>query len=116
METKVELKEFNFDDLKFSSRIADRTTALQARLDFPNGYGVSVLTPDETGRNRYCQANKGFYELALFKNGNYTYGSILNDDKMEESGEEYDGVWIDCSKEEINRLMKKIQELKSILN
>lgn len=49
---------------------------VQARLDFPNGFGVSVVkTPFSYG------GNQGLYELAVFKDGHIHYeNKVANGD------------------------------------
>lgn len=74
--------------------------AVQARLDFDNGYGVSVLT----GSSFFHIDEDGPYEMALFKNGHIHYIRDT-DDKTFEDVVDY------CDEEEITHLMKVIQEM-----
>jgi len=68
-----------FDDLKFdvhpNLRHAD-IDGVQSRLDFDNGWGVSVV------RSHYTYGgDKGLYELAVFNNGQIHYDNpIANGD------------------------------------
>jgi len=56
-----------FKDLKFSEH-PNHPSGIQARMDFDNGYGVSVVcTPYTYG------GDKGLYELAVFKDGHIHY-------------------------------------------
>jgi hypothetical protein len=48
---------------------------VQARLDFDNGFGVSVVKSQYT-----YGGDKGLYELAVFKDGNITYDTPITND------------------------------------
>lgn len=59
-----------FNDLKFDSH--PMGMGVQARLDFDNGFGVSVvMTPYTYG------GDKGLYELAVFKDGQIHYDNTV---------------------------------------
>ena len=62
-----------FEDLVFIER-KDFFGGTRARMDFPNGYGISVIT----GPNAYC--DDGTYEVAVFKNGDLCYDTDITDD------------------------------------
>lgn len=51
-----------FDDLTFKFRKG--ISIIQARMDFPNGYGISVVSGD----GLYCDDT---FEVAVFKDGHY---------------------------------------------
>ena len=67
---------------------------LSAKLEFDNGYGVSVIN----GKGTYT--NDGQYELAVLKNGNITYDTDITSDVI--------GF---LSEDEVSEIMKKVQEL-----
>jgi hypothetical protein len=52
-----------FADLEFGPHMIQRAGATQARMSFPNGYGVSVIA----GPDFYTRADAP-YELAVMKN------------------------------------------------
>ena len=57
----------NFNDLVFNTH-PNHMGGVQARMDFDNGFGVSVVcTPYTYG------GDKGLYELAVFKDGHIHY-------------------------------------------
>lgn len=67
-----------FEDLDF--RHVDRMSLfgedfVQARVDFPNGYGASVVR----GRGTYGYED-GLYELAVMKHGHLCYDSGICED------------------------------------
>jgi len=74
----------------------DKTYSLgtQARMDFKNGYGVSVTT----GPTAYC--DEGEYELAVFKGGDLCYDTPITDDVI---------GWL--TPRQITVIMKKVQTL-----
>lgn len=82
-----------FKDLKFKHR--ESNFGVQARLDFPNGYGVSVI------KGQYSYGGpEGLYELAVMKNGSLCYTTPVTDD-----------VEGHCDEMRITELMKQVQEL-----
>jgi hypothetical protein len=113
-------KLLKFEDLEFKPRKSQGlfdykpVTCMQATKTFENGYMLSVLTPDETGRNKYCQANKGFYEIAILRNGKMYYG-YSDKDRNGDGKDEYDldqdyfeGVWTDQPKEKVEELLNVV--------
>lgn len=55
---------FKFSDLVFKSHpLSNDPNAIQARIDFDNGYGISVIQ----GKYFYC--DKDTYEVAILKDG-----------------------------------------------
>lgn len=66
-----------FDDLKFRKVLSfggvDNTLA---RLDFPNGYGVSVVCGDRS------YSSDGTYELAVLRDGKICYDTFLTNDVL----------------------------------
>lgn len=88
-----------FNDLVFAPHdLSDYNPgAEQARLVFPNGYGVSVITGDCF----YCNGSHTDYELAITDaQGKLVYGEITDWDV---SGY--------LSKEEVTELMEQVQAL-----
>ena len=82
-----------FEDLEFKPH---RTgMGIQARMDFGNNYGVSVVQGD----NFYNNTDEE-YELAVMYNGNICYNTYITDDVM--------GY---LSKEEVTKIMGQVQEL-----
>lgn len=75
---------------------------LQARMDFPNGYGISVvrfkLRPGIYGT--YTD-NENEWEVAVFKDGALCYDTHITSDVIGH-----------CSNEEVTKIMQRIQELK----
>lgn len=66
-----------FSDLKFEQRRESAEFGVQARHDFPNGYGVSVIRGPYTYGGR-----EGLYELAVFKDGGLCYDTPITDDVL----------------------------------
>lgn len=66
---------------------------LQARMDFPNGFGISVITG---APGMYC--NSGTYEVAVLKNGICCYSTPLTDNVLGYQ-----------TKEEVSKVMEAIQ-------
>jgi hypothetical protein len=64
----------NFKDLKFTT--PDFMGISRAELNFPNGYGISVVT----GTNTYSDA--GTYEVGILLNGGLCYDTPLTDDVL----------------------------------
>lgn len=86
-----------FKDLKFKPHKI--SSGIHARLDFDNGYSVSVVQGEFFYTN-----NQKEYELAVMKNGDICYDTPITDDVL--------GY---LSKEEVTKYMIQIQEL-PILN
>lgn len=91
------VKKYSFKDLKFKPHpVGD---GLAARLDFPNGYGVSVVRfkmknsaslPDLFAVS-FCNPGRAYasytndeseWELAVFKKGQICYSTPITDDVM----------------------------------
>lgn len=73
------LKMKTFKDLEFKQHpnsIREYDMGVQARLDFDNGFGVSVVKGPHT-----YGGDRGLYELAVFKDGEIHYDNpIANGD------------------------------------
>lgn len=95
-EMKEETNIKTFNDLKFDIHSGGLMLGRQARMKFPNGYGVSVII----GRMFYSNGIDT-YELAIFKGENICYDTPITNDVL--------GY---LSKEEVTEIMKKVQELK----
>ena len=65
---------FSFEDLKFRN---DRDGTRRARVNFPNGYGVSVVI----GPYSYG-GQDGKYELAVTKDNDLCYDTPITDDVL----------------------------------
>ena len=65
-----------FADLKFK-RHPNSPDATQARVNFPNGYGASIIT----GSMFYTDP-KHPYELAVLKNDRLCYDTCITDDVL----------------------------------
>ena len=62
-----------FNDLEFNSHPnLGHIGGVQARMDFDNGFGVSVVQSPYT-----YGGDKGLYELAVFKDGQIHYGNAV---------------------------------------
>jgi hypothetical protein len=85
-----------FKDLVFNPHPSDPNgDGIQARMEFDNGYGVSVIcTPFSYG------GRQGLYEMAVFHDGELTYTTVLGDDVK---------GWL--TEDEVTELLKQIQEL-----
>lgn len=83
-----------FKDLRFTAHPAVALHT-QARMDFENGYGVSVVT----GLAARCGG--GTYEVAIMKNGNLCYSTDITDDVLGYQ-----------TPDEITDVMIKLQSLK----
>jgi hypothetical protein len=82
-----------FKDLVFKTHpVFNNGTA--AKLDFPNGYSVSVVTGDG------AYQNEGEYEVAVLKDNKLSYDTHITDDVL---------GW--QSEDEVTEIMKQIQEL-----
>ena len=65
-----------FKDLEFKEH-PNHMGGVQARIQFDNGYGASVVkTPHTYG------GDKGLYELAVFKDGEITYDTPITNDVL----------------------------------
>lgn len=87
-----------FKHLKFKPHPANYPgcdDGTQARMDFPNGYGVSVIT----GSMFYSTPDTP-YELAILKNGRLCYDTPITDDVL--------GY---LTKKEVTEVMKQVQNL-----
>ena len=83
-----------FKDLKFNTHPNAPYFMQQARMDFDNGFGISVVN----GQGAYC--DEGTYEIAVLKDGEITYDTHITNDVI--------GY---LSPQEITEIMKDIQEL-----
>jgi len=84
-----------FADLEFKAHPVGR--GLQAKMDFDNGYGVSVLF----GTDWYSNGTDT-YELAVFKDGHINYEHTQGD------------VMGYKSSDEVTSWMRQVQELKEM--
>jgi len=92
-ETTKELK--TFEDLVFKPHPNVPYLMTQARMDFDNNYGVSVVT----GEGAYSTPDSP-YELAVMLNGNITYNTHITNDVIRH-----------LNKEGVTEIMKQVQEL-----
>jgi len=83
-----------FKDLKFKPHGAD-PTGTHATMNFPNGYGVSVIT----GRMFYTDNDRP-YELAVLKDDSITYETPITND-----------VEGHLTVSKVTNIMKKVQAL-----
>ena len=72
-----------FKDLKFETHFNHMGSPFgdfgeQAKLEFPNGYGVSVIT----GGSGVYGDTEHPYELAVLQEGNLTYDTPVTDDVL----------------------------------
>lgn len=81
-----------FEDLQFESH---PLSGIQAKLNFPNGYGVSVISGQLFRSNGIDT-----YELAVLKDGSICYDSGITTDVMG-----------NLSENEVTKVMKKVQKL-----
>ena len=90
------LKEFK--DLQFVRHNDRYTNGIRARLFFPNGYGVSVIS------NNYSYGGReGLYETGVLDTaGDLCYSTPVTDDVI---------GWL--SEDDVSRVMKEVQELPS---
>lgn len=86
-----------FSDLEFKPRKdGDFDSGVQAQIEFPNGYGASVIR----GRFSYG-GDQGLYELAVLNaHGDLTYDTPVTDD--------VEGY---CSEQRITELLQQIAAL-----
>ena len=83
-----------FNDLEFKAHEAIGF-GLHARIDFSNGYGVSVVTGE------YAFTDDAHpYELAVFKDGNICYDTPITNDVI--------GY---LTEDDVTEIMKKVQDL-----
>lgn len=82
-----------FNDLEFYTHHTG--FGEQARMDFPNGYGVSVIT----GYMFYTRDDAP-YEVAVMLHGDLCYSTPLTGDVI--------GY---CSEDDVTRIMQQVQEL-----
>ena len=85
-----------FKDLKFESHGNDALGFdTQARMDFDNKYGVSVITGDSA----YTSDSEP-YEVAVMLNGSLTYDTDITDDVIGH-----------CTEKMVTDIMKKVEKL-----
>lgn len=84
-----------FEDLKFIEHPNKPFFNKQARMDFDNGYGVSVIN----GQHAYCSDST--YEVAIMYKGSLTYNTDITDDVIGHQSEK-----------QVTEIMKQVQELK----
>lgn len=84
-----------FNDLKFNRTTTPLGFMDRARLQFPNGYGISVI------RGTYSYGgDEGLYECAVLKDNQLCYDTPITDDVI--------GY---CDENKVTEIMKQIQEL-----
>lgn len=83
-----------FKDLEFKTHPNAPYFMYQARMDFENGFGISVVN----GQGAYCGV--GTYEIAVMKDGKITYDTHITNDVIGH-----------LSPKQITGIMKDIQEL-----
>jgi len=86
-----------FKDLQFVPHPTG-LSIVQARMDFPNDYGVSVIQ----GGGAY--SGNDSYEVAVMKGGNISYSTGITDDVLSYQTES-----------EVSEIMKKVQQLKDVI-
>ena len=87
-----------FKDLEFKAHLFDEIdpTAIQAIINFDNGYGVSVV------RGKYFfYCNDNTYEVAILKDGNLCYDTPIASDVLGYQ-----------TKDQITKIMKELQTYK----
>jgi hypothetical protein len=85
-----------FKDLEFNPHANAPYFMQQARMEFDNKYGISVVN----GQGAYC--SEGTYEVGITFEGALTYDTHITDDVIGHQ-----------SPKEITEIMKDIQELTS---
>lgn len=86
-----------FNDLKFKREVYPFWLVDRARLQFPNGYGISVV------RGTYTYGgDEGLYECAVLKDNHLCYDTPITDDVI--------GY---CDEDKVNEIIKQIEELKA---
>lgn len=86
-----------FNDLKFESENMLGFYMERARLQFPNGYGISVVR----GTFSYG-GDEGLYECAVLKDNQLCYDTPITDDVI--------GY---CDEDKVNEIIKQVEELKA---
>jgi len=66
-----------FKDLKFKDHSNGLMFGIQARVDFKNGYGASIVKGPHTYGGK-----DGLYELAVFKDNNICYDTPVTNDVL----------------------------------
>lgn len=89
-----------FDDLKF--RPHSSGDGFSGRIDFDNGYGVSVIRFKLGFDGSYCSytSNEKEWELAVLHNGSLNYDTPITNDVVGH-----------LSDDDVTEIMRKIQEL-----
>jgi len=88
-----------FEDLVFKKHPSFPMPAMQAKMFFPNGYGISVIT----GKYAYSDDENPYECAVLIGNSekwNLTYDTPITDDVI--------GY---CNEEKVTEIMKQIQKL-----
>lgn len=86
-----------FNDLKFTRTTTPLGFMDRARLQFPNGYGISVI------RGTYSYGgDEGLYECAVLKDNKLCYDTPITNDVI--------GY---CDENKVNEIIKQIEELKA---
>lgn len=88
-----------FKDLVFNKHFNFPSFATQAKMFFPNGYGISVVTGEFAYSNR-----ENPYECGVLK-GNSDEWSLTYDTPITNDVIGY------CNEEKVTEIMKQIQEL-----
>ena len=74
-----------FNDLVFENH-PNGMGGFQARMDFPNGFGVSVVCGEHLysipRTNLYAASMYEAYEVAILKNGSLCYDTPITDDVL----------------------------------
>jgi hypothetical protein len=83
-----------FKDLEFNNH--PNWDGVQARMDFDNNYGVSVIKASGS-----YGGSQGLYELAVMYEGDLCYNTDVTDDVL---------GWL--SEEDVTEAMEKVQKLK----
>lgn len=84
-----------FNDLKFNRTTTPFGFMDRARLQFPNGYGISVI------RGTYSYGgDEGLYECAVLKDNRICYDTPITNDVI--------GY---CDENKVNEIIKLIEEL-----
>lgn len=87
-----------FKDLQFVHHNDGYTKGIRARLFFPNGYGISVISD-----NHSYGGKDGLYEIGVLDPfGDLCYSTPVADDVI---------GWL--SEDDVSRIMKEVQELPS---
>lgn len=90
-----------FKDLEFKAHPNFPQSGLQARLDFENGYGVSVVRfIMDNGMHGSYTSNDDEWELAVFFDGDITYSSGITEDVIGH-----------LTEDEVTKVMEQVQKL-----